>query len=496
MSGRSSGLRGLQCIGIIMCVCVAVLSAGCLITEPTYTIGVSADLAPYSFMSSDGELEGMDIDIMNWIAEDQGFTPVYRVSETMTMGSDLESGITDIESSLFRTPEREEKYLLSDTYVASRYALAKRVDSDVTMQDVRNGTVSFACEEGGAGASWIKGTFGDEKYNELAASGDILLKYTPDAAFYSVLSNQADVVIASEQVIASKLSQYPPLSFLGYASAEQDIVFAMNKSNTALAEKINAGIANLKASPDYEKILEKYHFKRTGNDYVIGIYDDYPPFSYVDENGELTGFDVEIARWIAGENGFNITFATYPWSQKLTCVILGDVDVWLSGLGITDKRAIQIQFSDAYYTSHFALATRGGTSSYTMADLADGKISVGFVGDAIRLNYIPGIMDEDEYTHMVTGGMIHIYSSPEEVLAALRSGEIEGAILGEDVIAEAAKDGDIRLNAVLSVEQVYAAAVQNGNIALADTINKGLAEMKSTGRLNELRIKYNLRGDL
>ena len=190
----------------------------------------------------------------------------------------------------------------------------------------------------------------------------IIIKYTQDATVYAVLANEAEAVIAADSVLAEKLREYSPLTFLGYLTDKKDSAFAADKSNTELIAIINAGLKDITASGEYDKILQKYRLIQPRNEYRVGISTENPPFTYLDENGDLTGFDTESLQWIAEKNGFDVTFVEVPWSKNINALITGKIDMWYSGMPITKNRLARATFSTPYYTAEdsYGVAVQNG----------------------------------------------------------------------------------------------------------------------------------------
>lgn len=85
---------------------------------------------------------------------------------------------------------------------------------------------------------------------------------------------------------------------------------------------------------------------------TIAVEKDYPPFAFFDESGELSGFDVDVARALCEKMRRDCRIAAYPFNDILPALIEGETDMAVAGLAATEKRREQVLFSDAYYRGH------------------------------------------------------------------------------------------------------------------------------------------------
>jgi len=99
----------------------------------------------------------------------------------------------------------------------------------------------------------------------------------------------------------------------------------------------------------------------------------YAPFSYHDEKGDLTGYDVEVAKAVAQKIGYKAEFVEAPWDAMLAAFDAGKVDVVFNQVGITAEREEKYLFSTPYTMSHMVVVTNTDNKDIKgLADL-DGK---------------------------------------------------------------------------------------------------------------------------
>lgn len=106
---------------------------------------------------------------------------------------------------------------------------------------------------------------------------------------------------------------------------------------------------------------------------VIGLDDNFPPMGFRDDNGEIVGFDIDMAREAAKRMGVEAEFKPIDWGSKELELNSKRVDLLWNGLTITDARKQAINFSNPYMENHQIIIVKAGSAITTKADLA-GKV--------------------------------------------------------------------------------------------------------------------------
>lgn len=124
---------------------------------------------------------------------------------------------------------------------------------------------------------------------------------------------------------------------------------------------------------------------------TVGTEGTYPPFTYHDETGKLTGYDVEVARAVAAKLGLNIEFKETAWNALLAGLNNGRFDTVVNQVTMNDERRKKYQSSLPYSFSGAALAIRSPLAAkfHSLADLKGLKGGVAFTSnfaDIIRQN--------------------------------------------------------------------------------------------------------------
>ena len=127
---------------------------------------------------------------------------------------------------------------------------------------------------------------------------------------------------------------------------------------------------------------------------VVGLDDNFPPMGFKDENNEIVGFDIDLAKEAAKRMGREVEFKAIDWSSKEAELKSGRVDVLWNGLDITEKRKENMLFSDPYMDNRQILFVKKGTTGITDEKSLAGKV-VGTQSAGTAEEY----MDKSDFEH-------------------------------------------------------------------------------------------------
>lgn len=199
----------------------------------------------------------------------------------------------------------------------------------------------------------------------------------------------------------------------------------------------------------------------------IGVKEDQPGLGFLDAaTGERTGFDLEIARWVAASLGFSedkIEFIAIPSANRESAIVNGDVDYYVGTYSITDKRKTQIDFAGPYFiTGQGILVAASDDTISSEADLA-GKVVCSATGSTPIQNIKDNFPDTDTEE----------FDTYSQCVSALNDGQVDAVTTDQAIlIGYAAQDPD-NLKVVgdpFSVEQ-YGVGLPLGDDALRAFIN-------------------------
>ncbi|MCG2584022.1 transporter substrate-binding domain-containing protein [Massilia sp. TS11] len=215
----------------------------------------------------------------------------------------------------------------------------------------------------------------------------------------------------------------------------------------------------------------------------IAMEGTYPPFNFKDpKTGELTGYDVDVARLLAQRLGLKPEFITTEWTGILAGLQAGKYDVIISQVNVTPQRAQAFDFSDAYiYSSPQLLLRRDDKAAYTsLNDLKGKKLGVG-----------QGSVFEQQ-AKTVAGINIKSYPAAPENMADLAAGRIDAALNDSLLVAYLVKTSPLPIKAGARVGKAESLAmpVKKGNPEFLAALNKALAEIRADGSLKNVSLKW------
>ena len=206
----------------------------------------------------------------------------------------------------------------------------------------------------------------------------------------------------------------------------------------------------------------------------------YPPFEY-EENGDYTGFDIDLIREIATGMGLDLSVQKQGFEaiQGGTAVSAGMCDLSASAITITPERAANLEFSDPYYESLQTLLVASDSDIKGIDDLAG--TSVGVQQSTTGASYAQ---------EHVKGADIIEYPSDAELFQAIKAGNIDSILQDIAVNTDHTKDGAFKIVEEYQTDESYGFAAKKGNTALTDEINTQLTSLRDNGKYTEIYDSY------
>ena len=215
---------------------------------------------------------------------------------------------------------------------------------------------------------------------------------------------------------------------------------------------------------------------------IVGGDRDYPPYEFIDKDGQPSGYNVELTRAIAEVMGMKVEFRLGGWSEMRTALQSGRVDV-LQGMSYSEERAGEVDFSLPHtIVNHAVFARSDSPNINSMAELEGKTVAV----------HRSGIM-HDYLVKKGFSGKLVLTDTPADALRQLAAGKTDYAIVaivpGMYIIRE------LKLTNLLPVVRNvathrYCYAVDKGNTELLSRFNEGLAILKKTGQYQLIYNKW------
>lgn len=214
---------------------------------------------------------------------------------------------------------------------------------------------------------------------------------------------------------------------------------------------------------------------------------DYPPFNFRDASGELTGFNIDLARALCADLGITCTIQAWPWEQAEQALEDNQGDALIAGLALTEKAGMRFDFSAIYlaFPGRFIAPVAGGSAFDPLG--LEGK----------RVGVRQGSAHEAFISRFLPGADLRPYPDEFAALDALKKGELD-AVFADGLRASFWLNthvgccefrGEPYFRPDLFGEGL-AVALPAGHDAVRQVIDYGLARLKRAGVIDELYLRW------
>ncbi len=216
---------------------------------------------------------------------------------------------------------------------------------------------------------------------------------------------------------------------------------------------------------------------------IVGLEGDWAPWSYVDENDELTGYDVEVAKAIADKLGVEIQIVPGEWDGLFAGMDAGRYDMVVNGVEVTEERADKYDFSTPYAYIRTALIVKGDNDSIkTFEDLKGKKTANSIASTYMNL--------AESY-----GATCYGVSTLDETLTMVLQGRVDATLNAIVSFTDyMAQHPDSNLKVVATTEEASNVAIPmrkgDETASLREAVNKAIDELREDGTLSELSTRF------
>jgi len=213
----------------------------------------------------------------------------------------------------------------------------------------------------------------------------------------------------------------------------------------------------------------------------------YPPFNSMTADGQLVGFDVDIANALCAQMKAECELVTQEWDGMIPALQAGKFDAIIASMSITEERKKQIGFTNKYYTTPLALvalSTSGLTG--TDAPALAGK-TVGAQASTTQAVYADDVYGK-------AGAEVKQYPTQEEAMADLVNGRLDAVISDKFVLYDWMKttgaDCCKMVGDVAGTDTEAGIAVRLEDNALREKLNAALSAIRADGSYDKIVAKY------
>jgi polar amino acid transport system substrate-binding protein len=452
--------------------------------EKVYKIASDSTYAPFEFQDKDKTYTGIDMDLIQAIAKSQNITIEVSNPGFQAAVDKLSSGQADgVIAGMSITDERQKSFDFSDPYYSANITIATKENNQEikSYTDLKGKTIGV--KNGTISQQWLKNN--QDKYGYQIKTFD-----TGDLMYEALKINAIQGAMDDEPVINYAINQGQALKAILPRVKTGDYGFAVKKGhNIKLLQAFNAGLKALKASGEYDEIIEKYigsSKKAIAKKASYKIASDltFAPFEFQNKNHQYVGIDVDLLNAISKQQGFKLETSFIGFQAAIDQVQASQADAMMAGMSITDERKKSFDFSEPYFTANATLAVKESNKDIkSYADLKGKR--VGVKNGTASFDFLKKVQKKYGYK-------LKIFDAADTMYESLNSGSVAAIMDDEPVIKYAIVQGK-SFKTPIKPEKIgeYGFAVKKGsNPELIEMFNNGLSAIKANGQYKKIITNY------
>jgi polar amino acid transport system substrate-binding protein len=220
---------------------------------------------------------------------------------------------------------------------------------------------------------------------------------------------------------------------------------------------------------------------------ILGLDDSFPPMGYRDENNEVVGFDIDLAREVCARLGIELKIQPIEWSAKELELAGGNIDCIWNGMSSTPDRQEAMACSDNYLNNKIVFMVND--EAYASRDDLVGKTvavqSGSFAEEVLETS-------EEYAEYYASLGEVLAYQDYLTAIMDMQNGNVD-AVLIDLVVANFQINslGDESLFTIDNLaDDLYCIGFRKEDVALRDRVNEVLGEMAADGKIDEISTKW------
>ena len=217
-------------------------------------------------------------------------------------------------------------------------------------------------------------------------------------------------------------------------------------------------------------------------DVRIGTEGAYPPWNFIDDSGKLAGFEIDLGNAICEKAGVTCEFVQNEWDSIIPNLLVGNYDVIMAGMSITDERKQTIDFSEDYFPPDPSRYAAAADSDFDFAKLTGVKI--GAQGATIQADYLENELND--------GNTLLTYETPDQSVADLMAGNIDLLLADGEYLSPVVEGSAGKLALVgpgVELGGGVGIGMRKDDKDLQTKLTAALDELKADGTLDKLILK-------
>jgi PAS domain S-box-containing protein len=473
-----SSAAGMRALVLLLALAIPGVSAG-VPADSAEVIRSAAeyDYPPFCFEDADGHASGFSVELFRAAMDAMDVKVEFRTGEWDELRGMLEAGEVDALPLVGRTPEREEAYDFTFPYMSMHGSIVVRRNSRGVedLEDLRGSRVAV-----------MRGDNAEEFLRREDRGFEIVTTPTFEDALRLLSDGGCDAVVI-QRLVALRLIQETGLEDVRVVEGplegfRQDFCFAVREGDSETLALLNEGLSIVMADGTFDDLHAKWFAARglpSRRTMVVGGDRNYPPYEFVDEDGNPAGYNVELTRAVAEAAGLRVEIQLDDWVEIRRGLESGEIDA-VHGMFYSPERDAELDFTQPHTVIHHVAVTREGGP--------DPPESVSEL-TGLRIAVMEGDISHEFAADKGLESQLETWPTQEQVLEQVALGNADCAIAARIPAAYWIEEHgwenlQVASEPLLSPEYCY--AVPQGRQALLAQLSEGLQMVKQSGEYREI----------
>lgn len=221
---------------------------------------------------------------------------------------------------------------------------------------------------------------------------------------------------------------------------------------------------------------------------VVGMDDAFAPMGFKDKDGDITGFDVDLAKALGEKLNKEIKFQPIDWTMKETELDSGNIDLIWNGYTITEERKEKVDFSVPYLKNRQVIVTLSNSGINSRSDLSGKK-----VGAQDQSSAVSAMEKDDELYETFDGEKAITFEDNNQALMDLEAGRIDAVVADEILVRyyiELKGEGKYKILEEDFGDEEYGVGMRKGDDKMVEAFNQAFKAISEEGKLKEISVKW------
>lgn len=450
-------------------------------TQEPILIGSEINYPPFCFVDFDSQANGFSVELIRAALAAMGRKAAFRVGPWAEVKGWLEKGEVQALPLVGRTPERESSFDFTFPYISLHGAIVVRIGT---------GDIQKLDDLKGRKVAVMKGDNAEEFMRRENIGAEIYTTITFEEALRGLSQGIYDAVVI-QRLVALRLIQETGFNNLQVVNQpidgfRQDFCFAVQEGDRDTLALLNEGLALVIADGTYQHLHSKWFAAMelpTNRRIIIGGDFDFPPFEFINENGQPDGFNVDLSKAIAKEMDLDIEIHLGPWAKIREDLFNGKIDA-IQGMLYSSERDLLFDFTPPHTNISYVSVVRTGEGNppSSLDDLRDKQIIVQ-QGDIMHDFLQKNGMEKQAL----------LVESQKDALQILAEGKYDCALVSlRTAYCWIEKQGwdNLTVGQEPLVTAEYCFAVHQNQRALLTQLSEGLNVLSKTGEYRQIFEKW------